>query len=99
VSPKQLPHFLTVKQVAAALDITSPATIRNWLEYGSFPRTIGRGRWRLFHRSGVRLAMERIAQIEADNAAGNLAIPDYDEPRSFLGRLKSRLFSGRDPLT
>lgn len=71
---------LTSKQAAALLGVSSPNTVKNWLEGGCFPdawRTAG-GHWR-FPRATVLALRERMEALRARNAAGDLTPPEVDE--------------------
>lgn len=75
------PHkdLLTSKQAAALLGLSSPNTVKNWLQGGFFPgafRTPG-GHWR-FPRAEVEAAKRWMEALREQNARGELVLPDED---------------------
>lgn len=72
-------EVLTSTQAAALLGVSSVNTVKNWLTGGHFPgatRTPG-GHWR-FVRSEVLAVRERMSELRARNARGDLSPPDVD---------------------
>lgn len=71
---------LTSRQAAALLGVSSPNTVKNWLEGGCFPdawRTAG-GHWR-FPRATVLALRERMDALRTRNAAGDLTPPEIED--------------------
>jgi len=71
---------LTSGQAAALLGVSSPNTVKNWLEAGHFPgafKTAG-GHWR-FLRSEVEAVKERMDALREKNRRGDLTPPDEDD--------------------
>lgn len=78
-----MPSWLTSAETAELLGVSSPNTIKNWLESGHFPgarRTPG-GHWR-FLLADVLSVKRRMEDVRAANASGALEPPDFedDEP-------------------
>lgn len=73
-------ELLTTDEAARLLGVTSPATVRNWLEGGHFPGALRGedGQWR-FSREGVLAAKEFMADIRRRNAAGDLVPTDLGD--------------------
>lgn len=79
---------LTSGQAATLLGVSSPNTVKNWLEAGHFPgafKTAG-GHWR-FLRKEVEAAKERMDALREKNRAGDLTPPDSDGDLPPLPRL------------
>lgn len=71
---------LTSGQAAAVLGVSSPNTVKNWLEAGQFPgatQTAG-GHWR-FPVEEVEAVKARMDALAERNRRGNLAPPDLDD--------------------
>lgn len=75
------PAMLTSTEVAKMLGVSSPNTVKNWLEGGAFPgatKTLG-GHWR-FPLKDVEAVKARMEWVREKNARGDLAIPaDLDD--------------------
>lgn len=70
---------LTSGQAAAVLGVSSPNTVKNWLEAGQFPgatQTAG-GHWR-FPVEEVEAVKARMDALAERNRRGDLAPPDLD---------------------
>lgn len=70
---------LTSGQVAAVLGVSSPNTVKNWLEAGQFPgafQTAG-GHWR-FPSEEVEAVKARMDALAERNRRGDLTPPDVD---------------------
>ena len=70
------PAMLTTTEVAKMLGVSSPNTVKNWLEGGAFPgatKTLG-GHWR-FPLKDVEAVKARMEWVREKNAKGDLAIP------------------------
>lgn len=70
---------LTSGQAAAALGLSSPNTVKNWLEDGQFPgayKTAG-GHWR-FPAEEVEAVKARMDALGERNRRADLAPPDVD---------------------
>ena len=77
---------LSLAEVTAILDVTSPATIHNWLENDKFPGVqIVEGQ-RRFKLTDVYLTLQDIRQTQARNASGHLEIPDYGDEDPYAVR-------------
>jgi excisionase family DNA binding protein len=80
---------LKVAEVAKILGVSSPQTIRNWLEEGVFPgvdrRTVGGHR--RFRLEDVCAVMARMAHTAAENDAGSLVIEDFGDEDPYDDRL------------
>ena len=75
--PKEM---LTSTEAAALLGVSSPNTVKNWLEGGHFPgafKTAG-GHWR-FPRDEVEAAKARMDELRAKNRRGDLTPPEADD--------------------
>lgn len=71
---------LTSGQAAAALGVSSPNTVKNWLEAGQFPgayQTAG-GHWR-FPVDEVDAVKARMDALAERNRRGDLTPPDVDD--------------------
>jgi excisionase family DNA binding protein len=71
---------LSVGAVAKMLGVSSPTTIRNWLEQGVFPgveRTPGGHR--RFNLADVMVVKARMEKTKAQNEAGIIEIPEYGD--------------------
>jgi hypothetical protein len=71
---------LTTTQAANLLGVTSPATMKNWLEGGNFPGAYltSEGYW-AFPLVGVLEAKARMDEIREKNRTGDLSPPDCDD--------------------
>lgn len=76
---------LTAPAAAKLLGVSSPNTVKNWLEGGHFPgayRTMGGskmgGHWR-FPRADVLAVKARMEALREKNRAGDLSPPDCDD--------------------
>lgn len=70
---------LTSAEAAALLGVSSPNTVKKWLEGGHFPgayKTPGK-HWRL-PRKEVLAVKARLAELQAKNQAGDVSPPDHD---------------------
>jgi len=75
---------LSSGQAAALLGVSSPNTVKNWLEAGYFPsafQTAG-GHWR-FHRDEVLAVKARMEDLRAKNRSGDLTPPDLDDDDAY----------------
>jgi hypothetical protein len=72
-------RYLKVGEVALMLGVSSPGTIRNWLDRGHFGQDILRtdDGTRLFRLEDVIAVKGRMAQTRSENESGDLDIPDY----------------------
>ncbi len=73
-------EVLTTCQAAELLGISSPSTIRNWLEGGHFPGAslTPEGYWE-FTLAGVLEAKACMSVIQEKNRTGDLSLPDECE--------------------
>ena len=75
------PAMLKTTEVAKMLGVSSPNTVKNWLEGGAFPgatKTLG-GHWR-FPLKDVEAVKARMEWVREKNAKGDLALPaDLDD--------------------
>ncbi len=82
--------LLKVGKVAEMLGVSSPTTIRNWLERGYFGGDVIRTEdgTRLFRLSDVLAAKTRMEQTRAENEAGVVEFTDLGDraPRRYLRR-------------
>lgn len=73
--------MLKTTEVAKMLGVSSPNTVKNWLEGGAFPgatKTLG-GHWR-FPLKDVEAVKARMEWVREKNAKGDLALPaDLDD--------------------
>jgi len=85
-------QLLKVGQVAEMLGVTSPGTIRNWLEEGYFGGDVLRtaNGTRLFRLADVLAVKERMAKTRAENEAGVVEFTDYGErgPKRYRRRAR-----------
>lgn len=75
-------QVLTSVQAAEVLGVSSPNTVKNWMENGMFPgayKTRG-GHWR-FPRSEVERVREQMTKLQEKNAKGDLSPPDIEDPQ------------------
>lgn len=71
---------LSVGAVARMLGVSSPTTIRNWLEQGVFPRVERTpGGHRRFNLADVMAVKARMEKTKAENEAGIIEIPEYGD--------------------
>lgn len=71
---------LTAPEAAKILGVSSPNTVKNWLEGGHFPgayRTMG-GHWR-FPLAEVLAVKARMEALREKNRTGDLSPPDCDD--------------------
>jgi len=78
---------LTSGQAAALLGVSSPNTVKNWLEAGHFPgacKTTG-GHW-CFLRADVEAVKARMDVLRERNRRGDMTPPEHDDdaPRPLL---------------
>jgi hypothetical protein len=73
------PGLLTTAEVAAMLRITSPATISNWLEGGSFPGAVHTLEGWRFDRCEVEAVILYIADTRLRNHRGDMSLPDFGD--------------------
>jgi excisionase family DNA binding protein len=79
---------LSSGQAAALLGVSSPNTVKNWLESGHFPgafKTTG-GHWR-FLRAEIEAVRARMDVLRDRNRRGELMPPEHDDddpPRPLL---------------
>lgn len=82
--------LLKVGKVVEMLGVSSPSTIRNWLEEGYFGDDVIRTEngTRLFRLADVLAAKARMEQTLAENAAGTVEFTDYGDrgPRRYRRR-------------
>ena len=74
------PQHLTTTKVAEMLGVSSPNTVKNWLEGGHFPgafKTLG-GHWR-FPVDEVLAMQERLRELTEKNRAGDMTPPEHSD--------------------
>ena len=69
--------FLTTQEAAQLLGISSPKTIKNWLEGGRFPGSVQQadGTWR-FSSAYLGDVRAKIIELRLKNKMGDVALPD-----------------------
>ena len=75
-----VPRWVTSQEAADLLGVSSPTTVKNWLEGGHFPsarRTPG-GHWR-FLLSDVLAVKDTMEHTRRANASGDVAVPDLGD--------------------
>lgn len=73
-------NALTSGQAATLLGVSSPNTVKNWLEAGHFPgafKTAG-GHWR-FLRGDVEAVKAQMEVLREKNRTGDIAPPDLED--------------------
>jgi predicted DNA-binding transcriptional regulator AlpA len=85
-------QLLKVGEVAKILGVSSPTTIRNWLERGAFGadtiRSADGTRW--FRMADVMAVKSRMEQTDVENEAGNIEFPDYGDEDPYAERRHDR---------
>ena len=75
-------EVLTSSEAADLLGVSSPTTVKNWLESGMFPgayRTKG-GHWR-FPKEEVEKARSRMLAVRKKNESGDFSPPETENPK------------------
>lgn len=83
-------RYLKVGEVADMLGVSSPGTIRNWLEKGRFGPNVLRSEdgTRLFRLEDVQAVQRRMEQTRSENERGEIEFTDYGNrgPRRYRRR-------------
>ena len=78
---------LSVGEVAEILGVSSPTTIRNWLDKGYFPgATRTPGGQRRFKLADVLAVKESIDRTHAVNNSGHIEFRDFGDEDPYAGR-------------
>ncbi len=80
LAPSDANDFLSSGQAAQLLGVSSPNTVKNWLNGGYFPgafQTVG-GHWR-FPRHEVQEVKSRMEKLGRQNRQRDLMPPDADD--------------------
>jgi len=79
-------RLLSLSEVAKIFNITSPATIHNWLEGDGFPGVQIVDGQRKFRFADVCAVLTKINSVKARNESGYIEIPDGGDEDPYAGR-------------